>query len=236
MRPTTLENATTVRVTITDEDLIRPASLKITALNPLPTVGSSNTLTLNVVTGAPSLTAISPNTTDVRLSADAGPLSVTLTGLNFLPGATVLVNNLGVPTQFIDSTSLTASVSASALQVGGTYQISVRNPEPSLGSSGALPLSVNNVVPVLTSIEAPSLKFDPSKSAPVAVTLRGENFGPNSTFELIPPCAAFYAANRVNSQTAVLTMSLQCSGTYQVRVRTPQPGGGTSQTQSFIVQ
>ncbi len=194
-----------------------------------------NFVIANVVTGLPNLVSISPTITDVRLAADAGPLAMTITGSNFAAGATVSLNDADVTTQFNNSTSLTAMVPASALQVGGTYQVSVKNPAPSPGSSSTLPLLVNNVVPILTSIDAASLQFDPAHPSPVSVTLRGDNFGPNSIYELIPPCAAIYAANRISSQAAVLNISLQCAGTYQTRVRTPQPGGGVSQTLSFTV-
>src|SRR5262245_43331487 len=39
----------------------------------------------------------------------------------------------------------------------------------------------------------------------------------------------------VNSHEALLFATIACTGTYQVRARTPQPGGGISQTLAFTV-
>jgi hypothetical protein len=118
--------------------------------------------------------------------------------------------------------------------VGGVQQITVRNPSPSLGSSGAVPLSVQNPAPVLHAIEPGALAFNGS-SGSSSVTLRGENFVSSSMFELTPPCASVFSTHRIDGETATLSINLQCAGMYSVRVRTPQPGGGDSQTLTITV-
>src|SRR5262249_521294 len=43
------------------------------------------------------------------------------------------------------------------------------------------------------------------------------------------------SATLVDSHEAIMIASISSPGTYQVRVRTPQPGGGVSDTLSFVV-
>jgi len=235
VRESTVDSPTTLRVAISDEELVRPTALTVTVVNPSPTVGPSNALTVNVNSPMPVLSSISPNSTPVRLSANAASLPITVTGASFIAGAVVLMNNVQVPTQFISSTSLTAVIPASLLQASGTFQVSVRNPEPSLGGSGAASFVVVNAEPVLISIEPGSVQFDPVRPVPASITLRGDNFAANSVFDFQAPCGSVFVVDRINGQTAVVTTTYQCPGIYRVRVGNPPPGGGISQTLSFTV-
>ena len=234
-RESSLESPTTLRVAISSEELARPNVLTVTVLNPSPTVGPSNALSVIVNSPMPVLSTISPATIAAQLSSNAASLSITVTGSSFIAGATVLLDNVGIPTQFVSSTVLTAVIPASLLQASGTFQVTVRNPEPSLGSSAAASFVVVSPEPILASIVPGSVQFDPVRAVPVAITLRGDNFAANSIFDFQAPCGSVFVVDRINAQTAVVTTTYQCPGTYRVRVGNPPPGGGISQTLSFTV-
>jgi hypothetical protein len=189
---------------------------------------------LNGPSPKPALLSISPTTTEVRLTPNASPLFLTAAGSDFVPGAKLFLNNVAVPTQFVSETSLTASIPATSLEAGGALQVFVENPSPSFGPSGTVTLTVNNVGPILNSVDPASLTFDPA--IPTPLTLSGLNFGPSSIFELTGPCAVVFVSNRISTDSAVLTLRPQCAGTYYVRVRTPPPGGGVSQTLPIMVR
>src|SRR5204862_8214049 len=70
-RPTTVVSATQVDVKIPPEDLATGRVLKITALNPAPTVGASNSLDLSVLNPAPGLLSSDPSSAEVRLEPNA---------------------------------------------------------------------------------------------------------------------------------------------------------------------
>lgn len=248
-RPTTLETPTTVRVTIPPEDLAEAKFLKLTAINPAPTVGESNPLSLPVLNPAPSVLQLSPSAAEVRLETNALPLAITVTGLGFKQGAKIKVGLVEVPTTFAGLSSLVGLVPASELQTGGVKSVTVANPAPAVAESEALPLFLSNLPPVLDSVDAGRLTFDPdpdanrkTESYQAPVILNGSNFGPSppTVFEFATPCAGTASlgagsAQRVSSHQAIMTMTIACAGTYSIRVRTVQPGGGISQVRTFTV-
>jgi hypothetical protein len=239
--PTTLVSSTVIQVTIPPQDLAVGMILNVTAINPAPTVGPSNSLNLPVVNPVPSVLTISPNTATLELEPNDPPLSLTVTGFGFKQGATINVNGVNIPTTFQSSTSLTGLVPPTSLQLGGTTAVSVVNPDPSAGPSASVPLYVLNLVPVLTSVETDrQLTFDssrPTQTYPATIIVRGSNFSSASIFE-VSTCgapASTIGAALVSSHEANLPITITCVGQYKVDVRAPQPGGGTSQTLSFNV-
>jgi hypothetical protein len=195
-------------------------------------VGNDFDASLLGPTPKPTLLSISPTSIDAR-PGGGPPLLLTVTGSQFVAGAKVLLNGVEVPTQYLSPVLLNASVPSTLLEAGGTVQVTVRNPLPTLGISNALPLVVVNPGPFLASVEPASMAFTPG--VPVVITLHGANFAPGSSYELTPPCASVFVTNRISGDTATITINMQCAGTYSVRVRTPEPGGGISQTLSMVV-
>src|SRR5207253_836920 len=90
--------------------------------------------------------------------------TLTVDGSSFVNGAVVKFNGLECPTAFVSSTQLTAQITAADIQATGTSPITVFNPTPGGGASGAVDFNVNNPVPVLASI------------APVSGTIGGAAF------------------------------------------------------------
>lgn len=108
----------------------------------------------------PTLTSISPSS----VTSGASATTITLTGINFIPTTTVTMNDAPVSSTFVNSTSLTTQVSASALQSPGTIAITITNPQPGGGSSGPKILQVQQApTPGLTTVNllANDLAWDP---------------------------------------------------------------------------
>jgi hypothetical protein len=237
----TVVDGTTLQVALTQQDLAVGGNLKIEAFNPAPTIGPSNSLTLSVLNPMPGLISIFPTTAEARLEVNALPLSLTVNGFGFRADAQVVLGTTAVPTQFVSSSQLTAQIPAILLRTGGALQISVKNPDPSISTSEALPLFVNNLPPVLTSIDAGALRFDPSRPAETytaPVVVHGSNFGPTTFFDFFFPCESAFvplSGTTVSPQQVIFPVPIKCAGTFLVRAKTPQPGGGTSNVLSFDV-
>jgi len=209
--PTTLVSPTVIQVTIPPEDLAVGTILKVSAINPAPTIASSNSLDLPVSNPVPVVLTISPNNAEVRLEPNAPPLAIAVTGFGFKPGAVITVNGATIPTTFQSATSLAGSIPQASLLVGGTFPVSVVNPAPSIGPAGSMPLYLANLLPILTSVDAGQMSFDanrPAETFPAPVILRGSNFSTASVFELSNLCTV--AGLAISPSTAtVLTGTTQ---------------------------
>lgn len=106
--------------------------------------GSDNVSVLlsQLANPVPTLTLISPSNKTVG----GTDFTLTLTGTNFIPTSVVRVNGSDRTTSFayIDPTQVSVTIPASDLLVAGSLNITVFNPAPGGGSSGALPLLVNS--------------------------------------------------------------------------------------------
>ena len=207
-RPTTLQTPTTVRVTIPPEDLAVGQFLKITATNPAPTIGPSNALDLPVANPIPVLLTVSPNSAPVELEPNMPPLAITVSGFGFKQGAAINFNGADIPTTFQSATSLAGTIPQGSLLVGGAFAVNVKNPDPSLGASNALPLLLSNLQPLLTAVETDRvLTFDPGRpndTYPAPIVVRGSNFSTVSIFELSNTCTI--AGLSVSPSTATVTI------------------------------
>jgi len=98
----------------------------------------------------PTLTALNP------ASAKTGGLGFTLTvtGTDFVNGATLRWNNTDRTTAFISTTQLTATIPASDLAASGTATVTVRN--PTSGVSNALTFNINPATSALTLTSSPN--------------------------------------------------------------------------------
>src|SRR6202035_110974 len=112
----------------------------------------------------PTLTSISPN------SGEQGQdVAVTLTGTNFIAGATIGVSGAGITvssTTVVSATQITATFTIAANAATGAQNITVTT---SGGTSGAQPFTVNLAPPTLTSINP----NNGVQGQGVAVTLAG---------------------------------------------------------------
>ncbi|HNG32164.1 MAG TPA: BACON domain-containing carbohydrate-binding protein [Blastocatellia bacterium] len=87
----------------------------------------------------PSLAGLNPS----ALTAGSPGFTLTVTGANFINGSIVRWNDIERTTAFVGSTQLTAQIPAGDLTNPGTASVTVFNPAPGGGVSGALNLTIN---------------------------------------------------------------------------------------------
>lgn len=147
-RATTYINAATLTIQLTTGDLSAPASLSITVLNPDAQVSVASIFTVNPVP-APILSNIAPTN---KVAGDA-QFTLTVNGTQFAANAVVRVNGVDHTTAFVSASQLTAIIPATDLLVVAQLLITVFNPGPGGGVSGAATLTVAALPgPVITSI------------------------------------------------------------------------------------
>jgi hypothetical protein len=197
--------------------------------NVLAATYTPGVITLNPqISATPTLTSLNPSTVIV-----GGPsFTLTVIGTNFVTGALVRVNGVDRATQFVSSTELRATILAQDIAETGAIAITVRNPEPTNGTSNALNLSIVNPVPVLTSISPESAAVG---SLALTLMVNGTNFVPGAVVQ-------WNGANRITTfvNSALLTAQIPASdlstaGTATLRAINPGPGGGQSNSLNFTV-
>lgn len=190
--------------------------------------GTSNTAVFNVTAGAtaPTLSSVAPNS-----GAPGTSVNVTLTGTNFVAGATVAVSGSGVTASgvtVVSATQITASVTIGASAAAGAHNLTVTT---GAGTSGAVPFTVtgSSLAPVLTSI-TPN---NGTLGTPVNVTLIGANFTPQTRVRLAGLGASQSNVVVVSSTQITFTVTLTNLGGPGVHNVSVYNSAGTSNILPF---
>jgi hypothetical protein len=191
-----------------------------------------------VAVPVPSISSLSP----VGVYASSGAFTLRVNGANFVPTSIVIVNGQNHTTFEVNSTQLTAGVSASDVANAGTLQIAVLNPPvpnppagelPGGGSSNIVTMNVTNPVPSISALSPTAALIDSSVST--AVTVTGLGFVPDSVV-LVNGSPRITALTNASTLTATLNAGdVANSGESRIQVINPSPGGGTSNILPFNV-
>jgi hypothetical protein len=132
-------NSTSLQVSVPAGDVASAGTLQFSVFNPPPDGGSSNGFNFDVDYPVPSVAALSPT------AALAGSASVSLvvTGSNFVPQSTILIDGAPRTTAYASGTQLGATLTAGDLTQGGMVQVQVQNPAPGGGNSKILTFAIN---------------------------------------------------------------------------------------------
>lgn len=234
-RSTTLNETTgQLQVQILASDVAAADVVNVTVVNPAPGGGMSapSTFTIEPVqAGAPIVTGFSP------ASAKAGGAAFTLTvnGSNFAANDGVTWNGSVRTTTFVNSSQVTASITASDIANAGSASVAVYTPGFVVGSiSTNFPITgPNNPAPTISSLSPSSIS---AGSPDLEVLISGSGFSQSSFAEwnATPLATAFLSSSQL--MVLIPAADLTTSGTNAtIDVSTPAPGGGTSKTLTFKV-
>lgn len=144
-RTTTFSSSTELHITVTAEDLLSPGSAVVTVVNPAPGGGSSNSVIFDVAAPGqnptPTITNISPWFANAR-GASSDPVTVLVTGQNFIPGVQGQWNGQNRPTTFISETEIEITLNSLDVAFGGSGAITAVNPTPGGGTSNPATFTV----------------------------------------------------------------------------------------------
>ena len=230
-RATSFVSVTQLTATILAADILTAGTAAVTVVNPTPGGGTSGASTFTTNNPVPAITSISPATA----TAGGGLFTLTVNGSNFVSNSTVQWGGADRATSFVSATQLTATILAADIATGGTANVTVVNPAPGGGTSNTATFTINNPVPVISSLS-------PASTAPArggfSLTINGSSFVSNSQVK-------WNGSGSGNNRTTHFVSATQLTadipatdilivGTANVTVVNPTPGGGTS-TSTFTI-
>jgi hypothetical protein len=234
-RSTTLDQITgQLQVQIPASDVAAADVVNVTVVNPAPGGGMStpSTFTIQPVqAGAPMVSGFSPT------SAKAGgaAFALTVNGSNFAANDGVTWNGSVRTTTFVNSSQVTASITASDIASPGSASVAVYTPGFVVGSTSSnfAITGPNNPAPTISSLSPSSVS---AGSPDLEVLVSGSGFSQSSFAEwnATPLATSFISSSQL--MVLIPAADLTTSGTNAtIDVSTPAPGGGTSKTLTFKV-
>lgn len=231
-RQTTFVSDAELKALIPASDLSSPGTANITVFNPAPGGGLSNPLafSINQENPVPTLTNINPGS----VTAGSGDFTLTMTGANFGVDSVVRWNGADRVTTFVNHQELTALITAADIASAGTASITVFNPAPGGGTSGAMSLTINatNPVPVLTGIMPDTV---PAGVSTFTLTVNGSGFVSGSVIRWNGANRRTTFVSDTKLTTAVPGSLVTDAGTASITVFSPLPDGGTSNELAFTI-
>lgn len=222
-------------LTSTQMEVMIPASavsggavLPLTVTNPGPGGGASNTLQFTIQNPVPELTALSQQS--VLATSQAFPLEIS--GSNFVPQTEIEFGNVMLRPASSDHGHMRLMVPKYAFPVGTVLTIRAISPAPGGGTSNVLEFTVNNPLPVLSSVSPLSVTAGGDGTP---VTLYGTGFVSGS----VASAGSTQVVSNVVSDTELLVLLpssvITDSGQLLITVTNPGPGGGASGPVSLVI-
>ena len=181
------------------------STAQISSSLPDPKTSNNTASSSTAVTGVaynltPVLTELSPQSA----LRGSGAFVLTVNGANFTSGSTVHWNATALPTTFVDSAHLSATVAANLIGAIGSSQISVTNGTPGGGTSVALPFSIFNTV----ALDTNDIAFDPfTRKLYATIPSTASQVTGNSIVSIDPMTGKIGAPVFIGSEPTRLTVS-----------------------------
>ncbi len=153
-------------------------------------------------------------------------------GTGFNTSSVVQWNEFNRPTAYASVNQLWAAITAADIATGGTFPITVFNPGPDGGTSNVVNFTVNNPLPIITTLS-------PMSATPggggFTLVVNGTGFNISSVVQLNGSnrATAYVSVNQLWAM--ITTADIATGGTCPITVFNPTPGGGTSNTVNFTV-
>jgi IPT/TIG domain-containing protein len=221
----------TLTITIPAAQLNAAGPVNITVKNPAPGGGTSAAVVFTVNNPQPVATKLSP--TSVAAGVAAFPL--TITGSNFVAGAKVDFGaDKGLTPTSVTAVQITVTIPAADVATGGTPQVIVNNPTPTVGPSAGLTFTINNPMPTLTNVTSGGKTHAPG-GAPVILTVTGTNFVSTSAVNFNGKAEPTTFVSATSLTGTIPASDVSTAGMFPVTVTNPSPGGGTTTTVDLFV-
>jgi Tol biopolymer transport system component len=179
----------------------------------------------------PTLSALSPDT----IVAGGASFTLTVKGSKFVFGASILWNGNALRSVFDNDGEMHALIDPRVFPVPGSVAIQVVNPSPGGGYSNSLNLTINPVTSPVPSISQIQPAAALVGSTSFGVTVTGTNFVPTSVVTWNGQNLSTSYVSGTQVQASVPSTNVQSPGSAQVAVLNPQPGGGLSNSMTFLV-
>ncbi|MCJ7486935.1 MAG: SBBP repeat-containing protein, partial [Candidatus Aminicenantes bacterium] len=136
-RTTTFVSEFEVDAEIATADLVAGKTVQVTVRN--PDGGVSNALPFTIDNPLPALASLSTT----HVTGGGAAFTLTIQGSNFVPNSVVRWNGNNRTTTYVSATELQGAILATDIAEGGEAQVTIFNPAPAGGASGAIVLPVS---------------------------------------------------------------------------------------------
>ena len=178
------------------------------------------------ITPAAVLGSFSP----ASVLAGGNGFTLTVNGSNFASSATVSWNGQLVPTTFVSSAQVTATISASLIASAGFASVTAQNANS--GVSNALEFRVNNPAPQIASISPGNAM---AGAAPLFLTVSGSSFISGATLLLNGSPRPTTSQTGTQLLAALSASDLAAAQSITVAVANPEPSVGPSNQIAFTI-
>jgi hypothetical protein len=226
-RTTTYVSTGQLKAAILATDLATAGTFPVTVVNPSPPVGPSNALDFTVNNPAPTLTSIAPDS----ITAGGSAFTLTLNGTGFVSGSVVKWNTTLLSTTYVSATKLTAPIPATD-STPGTVSVTVVNATPGGGTSNAETFTINNPVPILTTLSPNNATHGGSA---FTMTVNGYNFVEGAVVKWNGTALTTTYLSGSQLQVTVPSTDIATAGSAAVTVANPAPSPAASNTLTFTI-
>jgi hypothetical protein len=175
----------------------------------------------------PGVTSLSPSSIIVGGSA----FTLIVRGSGFVPGSLVEWKGTALTTIFVNSMELEGEVLASDI-VSGIVPITVHSTSPGGGTSGGLNLTINNPVPVLSSLSQNSVAHG---TASLTLTVKGLDFNEGARVLWNGAALATTFVSDTQLTATVPAADIAAAGKATITVTNPAPTPGASNAITFTI-
>lgn len=226
---TTVQSLTTVRAEVPAAKLTQSGGFEIDVLNPAPGGGASAKLVFVVTNPTVQLTSMDPS----QALVGANEVVLNFVGNGFVSGKSrVMFGGTPLVPTVTSATAMSATVPANKFTTVGSVTVYVENPNPGGGISNPILFDVVNPAPRVTSLSPSAVT---AGAGATTVKINGSNFVSSSKVTIRGDVSQELAVNantRTETElTVIVPQSLLATGgrSYDIRVETPSPGGGSAQ-------
>jgi len=172
------------------------------------------------------LSSLSPSS----VMAEGNGFSLSLRGSNFSSSTTVLWNGQPVPTTFVNSQQVTATISASLIAAAGVVSVAALNANST--ESNVLQFTINNPSPQISSISPNNAM---AGAAPVVVTVNGSSFSVGATVLVDGSPRSTYAKSITQLSATLPASDLATARSMAITVEDTDLATGPSNSLPFTV-
>ena len=237
-RPTTYVGGSQLRATIGESDVAATGSASVTVFSPAPGGGTSSALTFNITSGPPTQPTLTVSSTSVSAGSS---ITVTLTnGLggwgDWLAFAATTASNLSyLNFTYVGTGVTTRTWTVMAPTTPGTYEFRLfpNNGYTRAATSPSVTVTLDqNPVPSITSLSPNQAS---SGGAAFTLTVNGNGFVPSSVVRWNGSARTTSYVSSTRLTASIGAADIASTGTAQITVVSPAPGGGTSGVATFVV-
>lgn len=217
VRPTTFISSTTLEATIAAADVTSAGFASVGGTNPGGAYFGALQFTIAAV--HPTISSLSPSS----VTAGDPAFVLTVTGTKFRNGAVVTWNFAALPTTFVSSTTLEATISAADVADAASVFVGVTLP---VGDSSFFEtFTVRNPIPTISSLSPSSITMG---SGDLILTVNGGPFVSGSHVEWNGGWRPTVFVSSSVLRAEIAESDLAAYGGGSVTASNPEPGGGVS--------